>query len=407
MTSFHNPFQRLRGAAVVFTVLSVVLATSGCGSGTDGEAGSNGSRTTSGESRDGGSVEDLPDKIPVSAIVSLTGAVAFCGKNEVDGMRLAFKQAEKSGEVGDSTFDLKTFDDASTAEGGVSAFQQAVAAEPAALLGVCFSPVAQAIVPTIDDTKVPFIVTNASGANVTEPEYAYRSAIPQFEYAPRTIDALGSRGVKKVAIIFQRDNQGIVDILNSSMKPKLKELGIEIVAEEGVTAETQDFSSQASVVRKAKPDAVGVLAAGGANVTIVTQLRQAGIDVPIFGQAAMAGSYYISTGGDAVNGTIYAVNYDPALDQPSSVKFREAFEKEYDRQPDFTAASGYDAARMLIEAVKKAGSIDHDAIKDALDALDGFDGAQGSLTLTDQGDTKGDGVVVEVKDGKTVPVAKD
>jgi len=336
--------------------------------------------------------------------VSLTGAVAFCGSSEVDGMKLAFEEAEAAGTLGDSKFDLRTFDDASTAEGAVGAFQQAVAAKPAAILGVCFSPVAQAIAPAIDDSKIPFIVTNASGANVTEPAYAYRSAVPQFEYAGRTIEVLGARGIKKVAIIFQRDNQGVVDILNNSMKPKLRDLGITVAAEEGVTAETQDFSPQISSIRRDKPDAVGVLAAGGANVTIMTQLRQAGINVPVFGQAAMAGSYYIKTGGDAVDGTIYAVNFDPSLQHPSSQAFRSAFVKKYNREPDFTAAGGYDAARMLIEAIKEAGSTDHAAIKKALDDLEGFDGAQGPLTLTDQGDTEGSGIVVEVRGGKTVPV---
>src|SRR5690606_38615912 len=126
--------------------------------------------------------------------------------------------------------------------------------------------------------------------------------------------ALAARGdIETVSIIYQNDNEAIVDLLDIAIRPALDEAGIEILDEDGVPGTQQDFSTQIAKYQANEPDAIGVLVVGGTNVTIVTQLREAGIDVPLFGQLAMAAPFFVENAGEAADGTLYAVNYHPGF----------------------------------------------------------------------------------------------
>jgi branched-chain amino acid transport system substrate-binding protein len=391
-------FGKQSRVALCAIALAVVIVAA-CSS--DSKTATSSSSAGSGAS---GATSNLPASIKLGAPESLTGPAAFCGKNEVDGMKLAIKQANSDGTLGSSKVELQVEDDASTSEGGLAAYRKLVESKVSGLLGPCFSPSATAIKPLVDGEKIPEILTTAGGADYADPDYMYRSGVVQTNFAAKTIDVLGKRGIKSVSVIFQNDNQAIVDLWNNAMKPQLNKLGIKLLSEDGVAGTTQDFSAQISSVKDKKPDALGVLVVGGTNVTIVTQARENGITVPVFGQLAMAGSFYITNGKGAVEGSLFAVSFDPSFTYDSSKAFTAAFTAEYGRAPDYAAANGYDAAKRMILAIKAAGSTDPTKIKAALDGLKSMDGAQGPLTFTDKGDVVGPAGVVEVKGGTTVNV---
>lgn len=389
-----------RACLTVGVMTVAVLLVAACSS--DSKT-SRSSATASGGSSSA-AVSNLPATITLGAVDSLTGPAAFCGKNEVDGMKLAIKQANDDGSLGSSKVQLSVEDDLSTSEGGLAAYRKLVDAKVSGLLGPCFSPSATAIKPLVDSDKIPEILTTAGGADFADPDYMYRSGVVQTNFAAKTIDVLGQRGIKSVSVIYQNDNQAIVDLWNNAMKPELRKLGIQLVSEDGVAGTTQDFSAQISSIKDKKPDALGVLVVGGTNVTIVTQARESGITAPVFGQLAMAGAFYIANGKKAVEGSLFAVSFDPSFTYDSSKAFTAAFNAEYGRAPDYAAANGYDAAKRMILAIKAAGSADPAKIKAALDGLKSMDGAQGPLTFTDKGDVTGPAGVVEVKGGVTVNV---
>lgn len=346
----------------------------------------------------------LPDTITLGVVDSLSGPAAFCGENEVSGMELAVELAEEQGLLDDTNIELQIVDDASTSEGGVTAYRQLVDAGVSAILGPCFSAAAQAVVPLADAEEIPIVLTTAGGSAFPDPEFVYRSGIPQTQFANLTADALAERGIESVGVIFQNDNEAIVDLWNSDMKPRMEELGIEILSEDGVAGTTTDFSPQIAKFADNPPDAIGILVVGGANVTIVTQVRENGIDLPLFGQLAMAAPFFLANAGAAADGTIFAVNFHPGFEFPSSQEFTEAYRAKYDKDPDYAAANGYDAALRTILAIRAGASAESTDVKAALDALTEMEGAQGALTFLENGDVTGDAGVVEVQGDKTVTI---
>jgi branched-chain amino acid transport system substrate-binding protein len=396
----------IRTRWIVAGVVCASMLGTACGSDSDASS----STTTEGSSTSsaaggGGDLSGLPDKITIGAIDSLTGPAAFCGTSEVDGMKLAIKVGEEQGLLGDATIDLKVVDDTSTSEGGVTAYRSLVGQDVSAFVGPCFSAAAQAVIDLTSGDKIPMVLTTAGGANFADPEYAYRAGIPQTHYVQLLADALDQKGVKSVSVVYQNDNEAIVDLWEQTLKPRLKELGIEIVVEDAVAGTTQDFSAQIARYRDNPPDALGVLMVGGANVTFVSQVREAGLKQPLFGQQAMAAPFFLENAGEAADGTIFNANFHPGEEFDSSVAFTKAFSEEYGHDPDYAAANGYDAMMRVILAINAAGSADPADIKAALDKdVPSMDGAQGPLTFTANGDVEGPGVIIEVQYPDTVAI---
>lgn len=352
-----------------------------------------------------GDLSNLPDTITIGSVNSLTGPAAFCGINEVDGMNLAIKVAAEEGLTGDATVELAVEDDTSTSEGGVAAYRRLVDQGVSAFVGPCFSAAAQAVIELTGDDQIPMVLTTAGGADFAEPEYAYRAGVPQTHYVQLLADALDEKGVTSVSVIYQNDNEAIVDLWNATLKPRLDELGIDILFEDAVAGNTQDFSAQIAQYSDNPPDAIGILMVGGANVTAVSQVREAGLEQPLFGQQAMAAPFFLENAGEAADGTIFNANFHPGFEFPSSQAFTAAFEAEYDREPDYAAANGYDAMMRVLLAINAAGSAEPNDIKAALDNdLPSMDGAQGPLTFTANGDVEAPGGIIEVRFPETVTI---
>ncbi|MBW3665210.1 MAG: ABC transporter substrate-binding protein [Actinobacteria bacterium] len=365
----------------------------------DGTAAPTAPDTGDGTATDGGDGGgDLPDSISIGALDSLSGAAAFCGQNEVAGMELAIAEAEEMDFLEGTDIELVVEDDASTAEEGVAAYRRLVDSGVTAIVGPCFSTVAQATVDFTAQDEVPMILTTSGDPPLVDPEWVYRAGVTQGSFAGKTVDVLAERGIESIAVIYHTDTPTIVGVWEEVWKPGLEAAGIELVSEDGVTADKQDFSAEIAKYQQLDPDAIGVLVVGGPNVAIVTQLREAGLDQPIMGQLVMGAPFYIENAGAAANGSIFATNFHHELPFESSQAFTEAYRAAEGSDPDFAAANGYDGAWMLLHAIKNAGSVEAGDLKLALDTHPGFAGAQGEITFDEKGDAIGPGAVVEIVD---------
>ena len=104
-----------------------------------------------------------------------------------------------------------------------------------------------------------------------------------------------------------------------------------------------------------------------------------------------------------VKDNTYFTNFYSIEDKnPVSNAFVEAYKKEYGQTPDSMAAMGYDAAKLLVDAIKRADSTDAKKIKDALSATKNFSSVSGEMSLNDRHDAVRGVVIIELKDGKQV-----
>ena len=135
----------------------------------------------------------------------------------------------------------------------------------------------------------------------------------------------------------------------------------------------------AEVVRDlvaAKPDAVLLVANAVDSARLVRALKESKSDVLIFGSCSFGRRAFVEAAGQEAEGAVF-----PLLDSQSTLhaRFHQQFAARFGHPPDFAATQVYDAVRLLVQAIQKAG-LNRPLIRDAIRGLSGWEGANGLVT---------------------------
>lgn len=366
----------MRRVLMAVAVAAMVLI-AGCGSGTGG-GGSGGS-------------------IQIAFIGDLTGPVAPYSKASLEGVKIAFEEANAAGGVNGKKLELKTYDDKNNPIQTVNIAKRAV---PDATASIVASGSANVLAagPTFERAGRPFIVTVSSNPAITTSGWKWvdRVHLSDADQVKRVITyAARDRGLKRFAVIHDTSDLGRGG--ESLVKQTLKGLGMTLVSDQSYSPDTNDFSTQINALRDAKPDAVvfwGLLDAGA---RIAEQMNSLGMrDVQLLGGGGLVSDEFIDLAGKASEGTVAAWAYvDPK--NPTYQKLAKSYKADTGRAPDVFAAQSYDGARILIDALKKAGT-DPDALQQAIRASK-YSGAVGDISFTGDGQNTRTIHLGEVKHG--------
>ena len=105
--------------------------------------------------------------------------------------------------------------------------------------------------------------------------------------------------------------------------------------------------------------------------------------------------------GDAVNNSFFTNHYAPDATTPAVTAFVGGYKTKYGSTPDALAALAYDAGNIMVNAIKSAGKVDGDAIKNALAATN-LAAVSGQITFDSNRNPVKSAVIIEIKDGKQV-----
>ena len=132
---------------------------------------------------------------------------------------------------------------------------------------------------------------------------------------------------------------------------------------------------------------------------IVKQGRQIGLTMPFIGCDGWANQALITIGGKAIDGCFFTNHFSPDDQAPLVNSFVAKYQEKYGSLPDTFAALGYDAARLLADAIRRAGALNPQAIRDAIATTTGFPGVTGQISLDANRNASKPGLIVTVKDG--------
>ena len=101
-----------------------------------------------------------------------------------------------------------------------------------------------------------------------------------------------------------------------------------------------------------------------------------------------------------MDGCYFTSHFSPDDPAQTVQKFVEKFKNKFGAIPNVNAALGYDAARILLDAIKRAGSTDPSTIRDTLAKTTGFEGATGTISFDANRNAKKAAIVLTIKDEK-------
>lgn len=209
----------------------------------------------------------------------------------------------------------------------------------------------------------------------------------------------GRKEWKRVAVFTDIANdysKGLTKAFNEAY-PKT---GGQIVAHESYREGDNDFKAQLTKIKSANPDAVYLPGYYTDVGKILRQARQIQLNVPFFGGDGWD-SPETTQLGPIVDGCFQTNHYSPDDDRPEVQQFIVAYKQKYGRVPDAMAILGYDGARVLADAIRRAGKADSKAIRDALANTKDFPGASGTITIDENRNARKPIVIVEYRNGST------
>ena len=165
----------------------------------------------------------------------------------------------------------------------------------------------------------------------------------------------------------------------------------------------RDADTVAARTLSTKPEAVVVAAGIQASVRVVTCLRESGFQGTIFGGPPMGRRTFQELAGPAAEGVVFPVLECAERNSKAARNFERTFRDRFNRPPDFVAAHAYDAAQMLVAAIRKAG-LNRVRIRDAVEQMSPWQGVAGLVSWDRLGSNTRRVTLGEIKNSNIVPV---
>lgn len=355
----------------------------------------------------GGAKQEAANEIKIGGNFELTGGVANYGKQAVNGIQLAIKQANASGGVLGKQIKLVLADNKSEAAEATNAITKLITQDKVvAIFGPATSSNTIATLQVSQDNKIPVITPTGTSEKITVDNgktrpYAFRSCF--IDPLQGTIMAnFASNTLKvKTAAIYIDSSSDYSKGLAQSFTEVFTKNGGTILGQEAFLQKDQDFKSTLTKIKAMNPDVVFLPAYYEEVGKIVKQAREMGMTMPFLGTDGWDDAKVVEIAGAApLNNTFFSSHYSSQDTDPNVVKFIEAYKKEYNQEPSVFSALGYDAGLLLIDALKRANSTDPEKIREALEQTKNLQLSTGMMTIDANHNPIKSAVVLEMKDGK-------
>ena len=322
--------------------------------------------------------------IPIGVVASETGAQLPWGADCVKGAKLAVQEFNDAGGVDGKKVNLIDSDDASKPEQGKSAVEKLIGDDKViAVIGEVASGITRQMAPVCQEKGVPDVAVGATKTDLTDlGNDVFRVCYTDAVQGPAmAVFAYKSKGLRKVALMTDK-TQIYSTGLSDAFRKKFVQLGGQIVDEQFYETGNTNFTAQLTNLKTKAPD--GVFASGYFNEVgpIVKQAAEAGLTVPFFGGDGWDSREIVNTGGAAIVGDFYCNHYVNDDPRPQVQEFLKKWQKAYGGKPGTAmGALGYDAAGLILDALKKSKATDSKALRDAIDNEEGFQGVSGTITM--------------------------
>ncbi len=338
-------------------------------------------------------------EIVVGEIVSLTGDKAGFGNELHNACVMAIDESNAAGGVLGKKLKLVSEDTQSKPGEPAAAVRKLISRDKVvAVIGEYTSSLTLEAAPICQSEKIPLISPGATNPKVTAVgDYIFRVCfIDPFQGTVLSKFALETLKAKKAAVftdIKQDYSIGLADFF----KEHFTKNGGTIVVEKSYSSGDADFKAQLTAIKSANPDVIMIPGYYSQIGLIAKQAKSLGITAPMIGGDAWSDSQLVAIGGSAVDGAYFTDHFSAENPDPRIQDFLKKYKAKFGKDAGSAAALGYDAAMVLVDAIKRAGTTDEPKLRDAIAATKGFPGISGVITLDEKRNANKPAVILQVK----------
>jgi len=373
---------------IAASLLSISLLFSGCATKQNDSAKNDSAANSSG------------DVIKLGWIGPLTGPTATDGTHSRDAAMLAVDQYNKAGGIGGKQIELIAEDDQGKPEEALKGVQKLINNDKVvAVVGGAYSGPTKTVAAKMQELKVPMVIAYAVHPDATKGgDYVNRVIYTGPVQGKAMADyAVNDLQKKNIAVLYVDIDYG--KSIYTSFKEEATKLGASVVIERPFKMGDKDFSSVLTAVKAASPDALYVVGYYNEAAAIVKQAKEAGVDVQLLGVDGFDSPKFLELGKSNTEGSTFTTSFY-ATDERQIVKtFVEEWQKKYNEVPDMLSSQSYDAATVIMEALKKAGA-DKEKLKQAINETKDLEGTSGKISFGANHEVIKPVIFMTVKDGK-------
>jgi branched-chain amino acid transport system substrate-binding protein len=367
----------------------------------------------------------------IGVLVASTGGAAALGEPERDAARLVQSQLEAQGGITGADglrhpIKVVIYDTGSTADTAITLAKKLINDDKVvAIVGGTTSPESLALVPIVQEAKIPFI-SAASSSQIVEPVadrfWVFKTAQNNRHTAPQQVEYAKAKGLTKIANLYVNNSYG--EDGRNAIRDAAKAAGVEIVIEETFEAADTNMMAQLTKVKASSAQAVLVTAIPPAAAILTKQYRELGLKIPLIQNHGIGTKSFITQAGpENAEGVLFpmgklvAAQALPDNDPQKAVLVN--FIKDYEaftKNPTSTFAGHvWDGLQLTLKALEKmpAGlklEEQRAKIRDSLENTKAFPGTGGMFNLSAQdhvGLSAKDIVLVKIADGNWVYMPRE
>jgi branched-chain amino acid transport system substrate-binding protein len=351
-----------------------------------------------------------PPAIKVGAIFAVTGGAANLGGPEAKTAEMLIAKINKEGGVNGQKIELIVKDSGSKPENAISLAKQLIEEDKVlAIIGPSTSGETMAIKNICQEGKT-ILISCAAVEDIVNPVASYVFKTPQkdSDAARRIFQVMKAKGIKKIGVITSNDGFGIAGGKQLTNLAGLA--GITIDINETYDKQETDLTGVLTKVKGHNVEALVNWSIVPAQSLVAKNMKQIGLNVPLFQSHGYGNIKYVQSGGEAANGTIFPCGRLLIAEQlPDNnpqkkllVEYKKDYESQYKENVSTFGGHAYDAVLILVEGLKKAKSLDKEKVREAIENIKGLVGTAGVFHFSSQ-DHNGLGMdafeMLTVKDG--------
>src|SRR5512146_438494 len=318
-----------------------------------------------------GSARAAAEPVRIGVITSLSGSFATFGGVEVAGYKVALAEVNGRGGVLGRPIELLIEDDASNQNAALAAAEKLIGRAAPLILGAYASSITKPLAGYLAREKVPLLNSNSADTRITKPgsPYVFRVGQTTDSFADACFDlAHALPGLKTVAILVSNDALGKSSA--TSAKDRAKTSGMTVVAEQTYDRGLTDFRPTLNAFKALAPDVVVLSSYEEDAAALMRQAKEVALDAKLstsVGATGYAIPQFITGAGDAAEFVTSASPWRPEVKYPGAQDLYARLKAALGAEPSHRAATAYGGMMAAADAIRRAGSLDREAIRKALE----------------------------------------
>jgi len=317
-----------------------------------------------------------------------TGPAQDLGTQMRAGALAYFNYINAQGGVNGRRIVLKSLDDRYEPDNAAAATKQLIDEEKVfALFGYVGTPTFNAAAPIIKDKGIPLVSAFTGSESLRDPviHQVFNVRASYYDETEQIVQHLTSMSVDKIAVFYQNDAYGKAGL--EGVNRALAKRKMTLAGSATVERNTVDVAKAIQEMNRVKPQAVVMISAYKSCAAFIKEMKKSG-NSPTFWNVSFVGSKALAKelgneGRGVQISQVVPFPWDMSI--PVVREYNKLITADGKSQPDFTSLEGFISAKVMVEALRRAGrNLTRDGLIRALETMDPYDVGGFKVTYTPQ-----------------------